>query len=345
MIPASVNDVYKKILSRVPSPELDTVRKTLQIIVAARRPLTIPEMAIALGVATSLDSQTIAEARLDASLTGEKLLRLCGLFVFINNSKVYLIHQTAREFLIAKTVSTTIDSIYPWSFSEAEAQMGSVRLRYLLAEDLEKDEEPLDTRAFFEYSAVHWPGHVRTMALGSMPLIANQLHRLYDTRTKLLSLWFPIFWKTFRPYNTTPTLNALHIAAFNGHEQEVDYLLEVDKSDINAADSTLTYPIIWASLNGHDIVVHMLLKKGADVNAQGGRYGNALYAACSEGHDKIVQMLLEKGADVNAPGGYYGNALYIACSGGHDEIVYMLLERQADQSTLSFPHPKRLKLF
>jgi hypothetical protein len=374
MIPPSVYDAYARILCRVPSRQLDTVRKALQIIVAARRPLTTAEMAIALGVAIWADSRTIAEARLDSSQIAKKLRRLCGLFVFIKDSKIYLIHQTAREFLVAESASKKDDSVYSWSLSEAEDQMGSVCLRYLSMEDLETGEESPDTHDFLEYSAVHWPDHVRNMALTSSPRIVNQLHQLYDTSGKPFPLWFPIFWKISRPYDPrVPTVNSLHIAAFTGHEQEVEYLLEDDPSIVNMADSTSTYPIMWASLNGHREVVRMLLEKGADVNAQGGDHSNALGAACSEGHDKIVQMLLERGADVNAKGGdalraacsgghgkivqmllkqgadidarggRYGNALQAARSGGHADIVRTLLKRGADQSTPSFRFTKRCK--
>ncbi|KAI3187091.1 hypothetical protein DTO032C6_3869 [Penicillium roqueforti] len=93
-------------------------------------------------------------------------------------------------------------------------------------------------------------------------------------------------------------MSALHLAAFNGHEQEVHLILGGDKSDVNTPDDTGIYPVIWASLNGHDRTVELLLDRGADVNAQGGYHGNALQAACSSGHDTIAQMLLERGADV-----------------------------------------------
>jgi hypothetical protein len=59
-------------------------------------------MAMALGVATSTSVRTVAEARVNSEGLGEKIRQLCGLFVFINDSKIYLIHQTAREFLINK---------------------------------------------------------------------------------------------------------------------------------------------------------------------------------------------------------------------------------------------------
>ncbi|KZP27544.1 hypothetical protein FIBSPDRAFT_730607, partial [Athelia psychrophila] len=61
-----------------------------------------------------------------------------------------------------------------------------------------------------------------------------------------------------------------------------------------------------------DVIVRLLLEKGADVNAPGGYYGNALQAASEGGHDVIVRLLLEKGANVNAQGGRLGSALKAA---------------------------------
>ncbi|KAJ5656159.1 hypothetical protein N7507_008109 [Penicillium longicatenatum] len=48
-VPPSVDEAYTRILSRVPPEQMNVVRKALQIIVAARRPLSIVEMAMALG--------------------------------------------------------------------------------------------------------------------------------------------------------------------------------------------------------------------------------------------------------------------------------------------------------
>lgn len=96
LIPSSVNAAYARILDRVPSNQVDTVKKILESIVSARRPLTIEEIAMALGLATRPISRNIAEAGLDSTGLGDKICRLCGLFVFINDSRIYLIHQTAR---------------------------------------------------------------------------------------------------------------------------------------------------------------------------------------------------------------------------------------------------------
>jgi hypothetical protein len=332
LIPPSVNTAYEKILCRVPAGLMDRVKKVLEIIVAARRPLTIQEMAMALGIATSSGSQTTKQAGLDPIGLDGKLRRWCGLFVFTNNSKIYLIHQTAREFLIEKKISNNPTSAYWNSLTDAEDQMANICLRYLLMEDSEYDEgeSGFFRGSFLEYSATHWPDHVRNMALTSIQQETDRVHRLYDTNGNAFGMWFPIFWNAIRPYEITPVMSTLHLAAFNGHKQEVNSILGLDKSDINTPDDTRTYPVIWASLNGHDRTVELLLEQGADANAQGGFFGNALQAACDGGHDKIAQMLLDRGADINAQGGEYGNALQAACFGGHDKIAQMLLERGAD---------------
>ncbi|KAJ5899265.1 purine and uridine phosphorylase [Penicillium taxi] len=311
MIPPSVNEAYKKILSRVPSNQKGTVRKVLQIIVGARRPLTTAELAMALGLALSPQSHAAAHAGIDLLQLEKKLRRLCGLFVFINNSKIYLIHQTAREFLIQQASSNDLRFAYACGLSDTENLMALICVQYLLIMDLEERETELHaSQSFLEYSAVYWADHVRNMTFLSDQDMTDRLNRLYDTSEKLFGLWFPIFWREReRSYDHIPILTPLQLAAYNGHEQQVSALIATDNWDVNTPDDTEIYPIIWASLNGHDKTVQILLEQGADINATSGPYRDALQAACDAGHDKIAQMLLERGADVNAQGGDYGNAL------------------------------------
>jgi hypothetical protein len=54
LIPKSVNEAYRKILDRVTPRQEATVKIILYIIVGARLPLTIMEIAMALGMATVL---------------------------------------------------------------------------------------------------------------------------------------------------------------------------------------------------------------------------------------------------------------------------------------------------
>jgi ankyrin repeat protein len=62
---------------------------------------------------------------------------------------------------------------------------------------------------------------------------------------------------------------------------------------------------------------------------QDGEYGNALQAASYRGYEVIVKLLLDKGADVNAQGGCFDNALHAASWMGREAVVKMLRERGA----------------
>jgi ankyrin repeat protein len=157
-------------------------------------------------------------------------------------------------------------------------------------EDLEDDDEDscANMRSFLDYFAVYWPDHIRKMSLTQNPEAINLLHQVYAITPRRFSLWFPIFWRSIVPYGNLPKWSALHLASFNGHEREVDFLLSTTRNDINSRDSTGAYPLSLPSMNGHEKIVRLLLEKGANVNTKGEPYANALEAASYVGHDKIV---------------------------------------------------------
>ena len=101
-LPQSVYDAYEKILNR--NPELEKLRRrALHIILSAKRPLSLAEMSIALALNDSNDQQSRASLAKNIMPVGRiraYLRDLCGLFVIIVDENVYLLHQTARDFLI-----------------------------------------------------------------------------------------------------------------------------------------------------------------------------------------------------------------------------------------------------
>ena len=71
----------------------------LHVVVAANRPLTLAEMNIALAIRPN--HCRTEEIDLKPEVSFQVTIReLCGLFVSIRDSKIYLIHQTAKEFLM-----------------------------------------------------------------------------------------------------------------------------------------------------------------------------------------------------------------------------------------------------
>ncbi|KAK1621903.1 hypothetical protein BDP81DRAFT_387273, partial [Colletotrichum phormii] len=341
-LPTKVEDAYENILGRLNSNQRREAQTLLHIVVAARRPLTLLEMAVAFQLAPD---SPVVQAHKDLDLNSSNLKlhirQLCGLFVFINDDRIYLIHQTAKEFLVAQDIpASSADSCWKHSLyrPDSDTIMTQICVQYLSIGDTQEDRFRADTHKpdnntaqypFLEYSAIHWPSHLRG-ANNPKEGLQKQILRLYDMRNQRFETWVSIFWQTNYRYQARSGLNSVHLAALNGHDEVLRRLLASDDAALNSKATAGYTPLIWGSLEGRQNSVQMLLDKGADVNAEGGEYGNALQAASSEGHDKIVQMLLDKGADVNAQRGEYGNALQAASFRGHDNVVKMLLNKGAD---------------
>ncbi|KAG9899107.1 purine and uridine phosphorylase, partial [Aureobasidium melanogenum] len=345
-VPSSVEGAYEKILARVAPEQHQKVKLILQIIVGARRPLAVGEMALALGLATSEQHRTRAEAQIDPDHLGKQLRHWCGLFVFVNHSRIYLMHQTAREFLVARQ-----DNEHSRSFArntwrhcvqqvEMEQAMTTICIRCLKLEDRgvsPSDELPTDLpdaeesrKEFVEYCCEWWTTHYSLAQYASGEDTFQDVLALYNTEGEVFEFWFDRFWTKKHQYDHAKSMTRIRLAALSNHNKVLEHLLGREGVHVDARDERGRTALYWASELSHDKIMQMLLDSGADVNAEDARYGNALQAASAGGHDRIVQMLLDRGADVNAQGGYYGNALQAASAGDHEKMVQMLLDRGAD---------------
>ena len=77
-------------------------------------------------------------------------------------------------------------------------------------------------------------------------------------------------------------------------------LLLDNKAHVNESN-TYDWPVLHGTVeNGHDIVVRILLEKGASIGATW-EGSTALSVAVDNGHETIVQQLLENGADISLP--------------------------------------------
>ncbi|KAF2825325.1 purine and uridine phosphorylase [Ophiobolus disseminans] len=103
-LPKSVHQAYEQILNK--SQDRPTVQRVLTIILAATRPLTLSEMSVAM----EIDENTKSSEDLDLEQEHDFRSRLrswCGLFVSVYHDRIYFLHQTAREFLLAERLSST----------------------------------------------------------------------------------------------------------------------------------------------------------------------------------------------------------------------------------------------
>jgi ankyrin repeat protein len=128
---------------------------------------------------------------------------------------------------------------------------------------------------------------------------------------------------------------ALHLAAKHGQEAVVDLLCD-SGADLDSTALGDRTPLIWASSEGHLGVVQRLLyyMGGEGINAKGGYYKEltAVHFAAASGHEEVVKLLLKRGADATITSVLGMTPLSSACEGGHLGVVELLLDHQGVQA-------------
>ena len=121
------------------------------------------------------------------------------------------------------------------------------------------------------------------------------------------------------------------MASLMGHFEIAKTLTCADRTIVNEQTKSLGMTaLIFASLEGHIEIVHLLLQKGSEPNMTGFKGETALMAASQNGNTEIVDLLLEAGADPNV---FYSDgktALTLASRGCHSKVVKLLLAHHAD---------------
>jgi hypothetical protein len=336
-LPKSVNKAYEQILNK--SKDRSMVQKALAIILSATRPLTLSEMSVAMEV----DESTTSFEDLDLEQEHDFLSRLrswCGLFVSVYHGRIYFLHQTAREFLLAElSLSNTIHKELRWhgftTMKDAHTALAECCVRFLSFSDascsLTTDQvQNVKSMAFLEYSASCWSLHLRESKIcdDGEAAIAPLTFEISDPNARVYETWSRIYWES--SHRADPEFRTrLMVACFFGYIAVAKH--SIDKgADVNAQGARYGSALAIASFQGQEQIARLLIDKGADVNAQCRNFGNALQAASSKGHEQIIRLLIDKGADVNAQGGRFGSALQAALSNGHEQTARLLIDKGAD---------------
>ena len=349
-LPSEISDAYERILSR--SKDGLKARILLEIIVAATRPLSLQEANMALATATREHSCRFQK---DLELWpvesfGSTVRNFCGLFVNVYDGKLFLIHQTAREFLLG-TSKPGRSHLNKWEgcldLATAHGTLSQICLSYLSFEDRASiDQGWLDEESssilplwyLMKYAAEHWATHYNSQPVGLAKDSQDVVVSLCNASTTQ-GLWFSCYCKPRSLDSKDWT--ALGIALQFGLIDVAEGFLS-EGADANAQAKSFGSVLQIASCHGHNQIVRTLLDEGADVNAQGGPYGSALQAASGKGHVQILRMLLDKEADVEGQSGPYGSPLHAASRNGHVDIVRMLLDKGVDVNAPGEPRGMRL---
>ncbi|KAF3195009.1 hypothetical protein TWF106_005914, partial [Orbilia oligospora] len=354
-LPKTVDEAYERILYKADKKK---ARKLLHIVTAAARPLTLEEMNLALALEDNHQSYS------DLKLTPERRFRknvreLCGLLLTIIDSRIYLLHQTVKEFLIQNDLANAAknDSIWKHSLQPQDSHrvLANICIRHLFfaefeAHPLDNDTIPAqyaERNIFLDYSAKHWATHLRESQNELDDTAIRSIQSLCDASSKRCLTWFRIYW-TGTNTNFPENFTTLMIASYFGFAKVVRLLTESGGIDLNSKDDTHGRSAIsWAAGNGFDIVVALLIRgitsqwKGiwlpvgerVRIDAVDNYGRTPLLHAVWNRHVAVVELLLKAGAQADLADNVGGTPLLYAICSGYTDVVEQLVEGGAEMDS------------
>ncbi|KAF3217261.1 hypothetical protein TWF679_002278 [Orbilia oligospora] len=282
---------------------------------------------------------------------------LCGLFVVVIESAVYLIHQTAKEFLVSNDRSGADQRAGQSLEWRNSLHVGDCHLvlfyacaRHLFFAEFESDPlnaegsvpEYCEKYVFLEYSANHWAAHLRSSRVNLVGREAERILGLCDATSKRCMTWFRVYWAGTNT-NFPSGATTLIIASYFGLLNVVKLLLKSrldERAGINGVDGEYRRSALsWAVENGFDDVSKALLKvprwKGisvvvrrkAKVNSVDAYGRTPLTYAVWGRRMAVIKQLLGAGARIDLEDDVGGTPISYAICSGSDDVIQQLLKR------------------
>ncbi|RPA95818.1 hypothetical protein L873DRAFT_1291245 [Choiromyces venosus 120613-1] len=295
--PRDLAELYTKMLDKSTKP--DKARRILNIVVAAARPLTLREMNVAFKI--NREHNSIKDLG-DLPEGFERTVKnLCGLFVRVIDSKIYLVHQTAREFLIKGSSPGHGSWQYTLCPGDSNFIMTDICISYLLLEEFVSDPlvlvdahnireglfDYLQKYAFLDYAARHWTDHYRDLKDQQGELFES-IRLICEAGSRRFLTWLQVYW--------------FHVKG--------SYYCPKDWTHL-----------MIASWLGQETVVARLLEEGGDIHARGKIYGTALNLAAIQEDEGITKILLQRNVKAHLFGEEY-NILHVKRPLGLTRLVH-----------------------
>ncbi|KAJ5663650.1 hypothetical protein N7507_004381 [Penicillium longicatenatum] len=283
-----IDNVYAVLLSR--STSQDRTKRLLQMVLGARQPLTLRELNVALAVSPQHPSFRKLGSELKVPMENY-IKATCGHFIRIINERVYLVHQTAREYLLQQNEDVK-SSLGPWYRSLNQAECDNVLLRscisymflYTVAED-EVHGMPMSD-LIFPYASKHWYLHCQNNNL-------DIFQEILDVSLHMHGRW--------------PEYNYGWSFAHN-------LILRWDNWRFAGADSEGGWKDLGTTATSAlDAIIRTLLCDGrVCVQAHNCEGRTLLHYAVAGGSITLVKALLRKGAIIAAKDHYLNSPLHLA---------------------------------
>jgi len=337
-IPPDLKMAYVLLVSDIHETHLEAASKLLKLILGSSRPLHLDEINIAFSIAAN--HRTAKEVKDDCQTGMHRTLNsILGQLVRISGSKVSLVHQSAKEFILQEAESNDKlpRAIRTIRKEDCALEMATACIGYLLLDNFAEDSFDFAESPTNSTSDTVWEDKDEeeyAHDLFKEPSILDE-----DT-CRLLASEHPFYeyaalhWTEHFVLCEASAPQRLRDAAktlLDASAAHCTNWLRFHSTEAISGDQSIPRspePVTLAALfNLHETLADYL---GGNVRPQQVHLDSALFWGAEQGHDRIVDTLLRAGADPNARVSGKQTALIVASKNGHSGCVRTL---QADSRT------------
>jgi hypothetical protein len=228
----SLPDLYRKILLAIHPDDLEVANSILRWVVWVERPLTLPELTIAM--AMQPEQRSVSDLSEIIELDLQNLLRsILGALITVQKDTVYLVHQSTKEFLRGN--NSIGSEWYSLQSNESNLHITIICLTYL-SFDTFQNPQPLTQPSskglvdysFFDYSS-HWSDHMKQFndGLQQTSLLKSAFLYLAQNEHKMRKAW-----KNFKDCKYLAECQTLTMTTFYGLPNLIKFLFD-DGGSIN----------------------------------------------------------------------------------------------------------------
>lgn len=307
-LPKTLDEVYDRLLLRIPEGNREIAHRALQWLAYAKRPLLLKEVAAAVVVETGVSALSPEHSFFEP----QDILNVCSSLVSYSDhiGLLGLAHYSVQEYLVSRRIREGRAAFYQILEVPAHILLAETCLTYLLSFN---ESGPGDGQKYhlLPYAADNWYKHLCAVPpTTDSESLTTQACELLDHRvTQAFRHWVKV-----------------HRADEHGAGDQQQLRM------FTFWTPPLAYACHWGMLE----VVRLLLEKGADVNRKDPIYKRtALMVAAAAGHSKIVHLLLQNGANIDLTTANGDTALCEAIKSGQRPMVQFLLKNTKANSKTS----------